>query len=562
MRLALLLMTAVVLTGLQGEGTLAQDSALRPQRLIIHFAGDVSTSPSSSFSFSLISPSAQSAMQNINYLRSLAVGARRLYQAKRWLTQSELAQLKRDLLSDASILDVEEDILLHKAVAPDDPRYGEQWGYFDEVAGVNAPPAWTMATGAGVIAAVLDTGIVAHSDMDANVVPGYDFISDPVVANDGDGRDADASDPGDWVAQNECYDGAEAEDSSWHGSHVAGTIAAVTNNHIGVAGVAFNARILPVRVLGKCGGYLSDIADALVWAAGAPVDGAPENLHPAKVINMSLTGEGRCGGTMQSAINMARQRNVTVVVAAGNANADVRQFLPANCKGVIAVAANNRAGARAWYSNFGRKVDVSAPGGETDVLNNGVLSIWNTGLTVPGGESYQFYQGTSMATPHVAGIAALMYEADPGATPGRIESAIKLGARPLPGDCDGGCGAGIADAARALAALNGDLPLPARGVLRLENLRGEENAWDYYRFEVPRGAIEMVVRSFGGTGDVDLYVADDVRPTPNKYDCRPFIDGNEEQCVFPNPEPGVWFIGLRGRHSYRGVSVTASWRKP
>src|SRR5690606_31257016 len=155
--------------------------------------------------------------------------------------------------------------------------------------------------GNGVVVAVLDTGITRHGDLDANVLPGYDFISDAGKANDGDGRDNDPSDPGDWVTLNQCPGGNRAENSSWHGTHVAGTIAAVTNNAKGVAGTAFGARILPVRVLGTCGGYDSDIADAIVWAAGGSVSGVPTNANPAEVINLSLGGGGACGRTSQNA---------------------------------------------------------------------------------------------------------------------------------------------------------------------------------------------------------------------------------------------------------------------
>jgi serine protease len=150
-----------------------------------------------------------------------------------------------------------------------------------------------------VVVAVLDTGITEHAEFSGMTVPGYDFISDVWTANDGDGRDADPRDPGDWVARNACYRGSPPSDSSWHGTHTAGTIGAASNNAMGVAGINWGVKILPVRVLGRCGGYTSDIADGMRWSAGLSVTGVPANANPAKVLNLSLGGSGSCGTTMQ-----------------------------------------------------------------------------------------------------------------------------------------------------------------------------------------------------------------------------------------------------------------------
>ena len=162
---------------------------------------------------------------------------------------------------------------MRRTLTPNDTRYNEQWHYFEATGGINAPAAWDKSTGTGVVVGVIDTGYRPHADLAANLLPGYDFISDTFVVNDGNGRDSDARDPGDWINAGECGPGDPAtfEASSWHGTHVAGTIAAVTNNGNGVAGVAFNARVVPARVLGKCGGFTSDIADAIVWASGGTV---------------------------------------------------------------------------------------------------------------------------------------------------------------------------------------------------------------------------------------------------------------------------------------------------
>jgi serine protease len=337
-------------------------------------------------------------------------------------------------------------------LTPNDTRYSEQWHYFDSVAGMNLPAAWDLATGTGVTVAVLDTGYVAHSDLAANIVAGYDFISSATAARDGNGRDSNPADQGDWFTGSEC--GVSfSQNSSWHGTHVAGTIAAVSNNAKGVAGVAFNAKIQPVRVLGRCGGSLADIADAIIWASGGTVSGVPANATPSKVINMSLGGGGSCGTTYQNAINSAVGRGTVVVVAAGNENQNASNSRPANCTNVIAVAALDKEGNRANYSNFGAVVDIAAPGGETATISKGVLSTLNTGTTTPGSESYAFYQGTSMATPHVAGLAALMLSKK-AMTPAEVETSLKANVRAFTGSCSQ-CGAGMADALKTIQSVTG-----------------------------------------------------------------------------------------------------------
>jgi serine protease len=356
------------------------------------------------------------------------------------------------------------------AVEPNDTYYNRQWDLFEAAAGMNVPGAWDKATGTGVKVAVLDTGYVAHSDLAANVVGGYDFISDPRMSRDGGGRDSNPADTGDWMNMGDC--GVDEfgrpvpdsdRDNSWHGTHVAGTIAATTGNGKGIAGIAHNATIQPVRVLGWCGGTDADIIDAITWASGGSVQGVPNNPNPADVINMSLGGGGACDAGTQSAINGAVSRGTTVVVAAGNSNKNAAGFSPASCSNVISVAASDREGNRTYYSNYGTVIDVTAPGGETAVQANGIWSTLNTGTRSVGSETYTAYQGTSMAAPHIAGLAALMNQASPSMTPAQIESAIKTNARTLPGTCSGGCGAGLADAARTLGASGSTDPQPPTG---------------------------------------------------------------------------------------------------
>jgi len=370
----------------------------------------------------------------------------------RQLSRADFVQLVANLAANPDVEYAEEDKLLQATFTPNDTHYSLQWHYYEATAGLNLPSAWDTSTGSGVTVAVIDTGYRPHADLAANIVGGYDFISDTFVSRDGNLRDSDAQDPGDWTLANDCQAGWTPTDSSWHGTHVAGTVAALTNNASGVAGVAFNARVLPVRVLGRCGGFTSDIADGLVWASGGTVSGVPANPNPAKVANLSLGGTGSCGTTMRNAITSARSRGMVVVVAAGNANRNASNTTPANCAGVVTVAAVNRSGGRAFYSNFGSVVDVAAPGGAMNVnAGDGVLSTLNLGTTTPGGDAYAYYQGTSMATPHVAGVAALMLAVNGALTPTQVESRLKSSTRAFPATCSQ-CGTGIVDATAAVAA--------------------------------------------------------------------------------------------------------------
>jgi serine protease len=385
-------------------------------------------------------------------LRRNALGAAVMKLDRRLSMAEAQALAKAVKQADPLVQYAEPDRIMHIQFSPNDTSYASQWHYYEPTGGLNLPAAWDKSTGSGVVVAVIDTGFRPHADLAANLLTGYDMISDATTGNDGDGRDGDASDPGDWTT-GQC---GPARNSSWHGTHVAGTIAAVTNNGSGVAGVAFNAKVVPVRALGTCGGYTSDIADGIVWASGGTVSGAPFNANPARVINMSLGGSGACDFTTQSAIDGARSRGTVIVVAAGNSNTDASGFNPANCAGVVSVASVDRNGSKAYYSNFGASVDVAAPGGDvtTGDGSNGVLSTLNSGTTTPGSDIYAYYQGTSMASPHVAGVAALMLAANGALTADDVEAQLKSTARGFPGTCSS-CGTGIVDANAAVDAAIG-----------------------------------------------------------------------------------------------------------
>ncbi len=384
----------------------------------------------------------------VRQLRRLAVGAD-VVRADRKLDRVEAESLMRQLASNPNVEYVEVDKINKPLLTPNDTNYSQQWGYQDSDAGIRANEAWDITNGAGTVVAVLDTGITNHSDLNANILPGYDFIIDTTVSNDGNGRDSDPSDPGDWISANQCGGTHAAQSSSWHGTHVAGTIAALTNNAKGVAGVAYGAKVVPVRVLGTCGGYDSDIADAIVWASGGTVSGVPANANPAEVINLSLGGSGACGTTTQNAINGAVSRGTTLVIAAGNDNVNVSNASPANCSNVVAVASVTSTGARSSFSNYGALIDIAAPGST-------IMSTLNTGTTTPGSETYVNYSGTSMATPHVAGVVALIQSvsATPK-TPAQVEALLKSTARPFPSTPSQTIGAGIADAKAAVDSAGG-----------------------------------------------------------------------------------------------------------
>lgn len=384
----------------------------------------------------------------VRQLRRLAVGAD-VVRSDRKLDRVEAESLMRQLASNPNVEYVEVDKLNKPLLTPNDPRFSEQWGYGTGAGGIRATEAWDTTNGAGSVVAILDTGITTHSDLNANILPGYDFIIDTAVSVDGDGRDSNPADPGDGYNANECGAGVPASNSSWHGTHVAGTVAAVTNNGVGVAGVAYGAKIVPVRVLGKCGGYDSDIADAIIWASGGTVSGVPANANPAEVINLSLGGSGACGATTQTAINGAVSRGTTLVIAAGNDNVNVSNASPANCNNVVAVGSITSTGARSSFSNYGALVDVAAPG-------SSILSTLNAGARTPGAETYASYSGTSMATPHVAGVVALIQavSATPK-TPAQVEALLKSSARAFPSTPSQPIGAGIVNAKAAVDAAGG-----------------------------------------------------------------------------------------------------------
>ncbi len=321
-------------------------------------------------------------------------------------------------------------------------------------AAINAEQAWDITVGsASIVVAVLDTGLrFDHPDLQGgNVLPGYDMASaDPggvfTSANDGNGRDADASDPGDFVTAGDSTAlGCSTTNSSWHGTQTLGLIGAVTNNGIGMASVGRTVRVMPVRVLGKCGGYDSDIQAGILWAAGIDVPGVPHNATPARVINMSLGGDTSCTQGYIDVIGQANAAGTVVVASAGNSTGHAVSS-PANCTGVIAVAALRHVGDKVGFSDLGPQITISAPGGNCVNTNAGdaclypIVTTSNKGTATPIAgppgasytDSFDTSLGTSFSSPLVAGTVALMLSVQPTLTPAQVKARLQSTARPFP----------------------------------------------------------------------------------------------------------------------------------
>lgn len=546
---------------------------VRPTSLIVKFKSDVAaldTVAAANTVQNITQQMATTLGQNVQYVRPMAVEKFHVINLSEKLSAKDVTAAIAALEKNANIELVEENIMHKPMMTPNDSRYSDMWHLPNTTGGLRVEGAWDKASGAGVTVAVLDTGIRSHSDLNANVVAGYDMISSSSIGNDGNGRDSDPSDPGDWISANECGYSHSAQDSSWHGTHVAGTVAAVGNNSKGVIGVAYRSKIVPVRVLGKCGGTTADIADGIIWASGGSVSGVPANQNPADVINMSLGGQGSCSSTTQSAINAARANGAAIVIAAGNSNANVSGYNPGNCNGVITVAATGRNGGRAYYSNYGSLIDVAAPGGAQNFANDpeGILSTMNSGTNGPSSDNYEYSQGTSMAAPHVAGVAALIKQAKPNATPDEIETILKNTTRSFPATCSQ-CGTGIVDANAAVdeALGNGGGTPPGGGSSELTdgvaktNLSGASGSQTNFTMDVPSSAATVTFTMSGGSGDADLYVRRGSAPTTSTYDCRPYKSGNAESCSFDPAQAGTYHVMLVGYSAFSGVSLVGDYEE-
>ena len=380
------------------------------------------------------------------HVRRMGIGAD-VITTERKLNARDAKAFMRAMASDPDVEYVEPDTPMSVNMAPNDPDYEKQWGLTSNqkpgviTVGIRAEGAWDMANGAGTVIAMIDNGVTSHSDLNANILPGYDF-----TANN---RGGDGTNPG--IATETCP-------VVWHGTHVAGIMAAQTNNGVGIAGIAPAAKVVPVRVMNACGrGFTSDVADGVTWAAGGSVSGVPSNAYPAKVINVSLGGAGSCGMTFQNAIDYAVSRGAVVVAAAGNDGNNAANFTPANCRNVISVGGSNRPGLKWVLSNYGQTVDIAAPG-------DSIWSTYNNGTAAPGTEGYTYMDGTSMAAPMVSGVIALAQSVAPTPlTSTEMRALLTQNVQPFPnGKPDQPIGSGILDAnATVIAARSGKIPAAA-----------------------------------------------------------------------------------------------------
>jgi serine protease len=365
------------------------------------------------------------------------------------------------LAADPEVEYAEPDQLRHVLSTPDDPLFEQQWYLQNsEPAAIDALDAWTLTTGnPGLVIADLDTGVrFDHPDLrnaSANrLLPGYDMIGpDPggdtfYVANNGHGRGPDASDPGDWISssdlQNPLFSHCTVANSSWHGTRVSGILGAITNNATGIAGTTWSGWILPVRVLGKCGGYDSDILAGMAWAAGLAVNGVPDNPYPAQIINMSLGAVGACPQSYQEVVDQLLELGVLVVVSAGNEGGPVDS--PANCSGVAGVVGLRHVGTKVGFSSLGPQIALGAPAG--NCVNTGVgqpclFSIettTNSGATVPATNTYttelNYNIGTSFSAPMVSAIAGLMLAVNGNLTSGQLIERLQAATTPYPVSTD------------------------------------------------------------------------------------------------------------------------------
>lgn len=360
-----------------------------------------------------------------------------------------LARLQADPAVEYAVADERR----YPLALPNDPLFTGQW-YLQNTqpAAIDAQTAWDTTTGrSDLVIADVDTGVrYDHPDLNSStlnrLLPGYDFISDPAVANDGDGRDSDASDPGDWVSssdpQNPTFANCTVSNSSWHGTRVVGILGAIANNSTGVAGITWQGKILPVRALGKCGGLDSDILDGMRWAAGLHVNGVPDNPTPAQIINLSLGSTGACTLAQQQVISELVADGVLIVVSAGNEGGPVDS--PANCNGVAGVAGLRNVGTKVGFSSLGPQIALSAPGGNCVNASGACLfsldTTSNTGTTVPAASTYtdqiNSNLGTSFSAPMVSAIAGLMAGVNGNLQPAQLIARLREGAKPFPVSSD------------------------------------------------------------------------------------------------------------------------------
>lgn len=446
----LLLAALIVLSGLFPAAAASSDTGMLVPRLIIGLQGQPAAEGLAEERVSALAVRRQLQLKDSRRLAPVL----HVLELEEPLAGKALADAMAALAADPEVLFVEPDIRLRRHAVPNDPHYAGQWHLQSgQPAAVDFETAWDQTTGSsGVVVAVVDSGIrFDHPDLGraangGRLLPGYDFVSGDGdgryrIANDGDGWDPDPSDPGDWVSEADLrhpvFGDCEADDSSWHGTRVSGLIGAATNNGVGIAGGTWQTWILPVRVLGKCGGWISDILQGMRWAAGLHVDRVPRNPYPAQIINLSIGLEGSCRSDFRAVINEVMDRGALVVASAGNSGDPVH--MPANCDGVVAVGGLDHLGNKAEYSSLGPEVSVAVPGGNCSSLygpcNHALHTTFDSGTTRPAQPAYtdplQPNVGTSFSAAQVSAIAALMLSVNGHLGPVQLLERLQASARPF-----------------------------------------------------------------------------------------------------------------------------------
>ncbi len=424
-------------------------------RIILKLRGDVGSSASADSPATRLVRVGRRTSVGLNLLRTITPRMQVLDvtagQAGEGISAT-LARLRAD--PEVEYASIDERRYVHQAAT--DPLFMQQWYLQNDPStpsAIDAVSAWDVTTGsASLVIADVDTGVrfdhpdLLRATLGGRLLPGFDFVSNEAVANDGNGWDADASDPGDWLTNAEStaapFKGCTVGNSSWHGTRTAGLLGALTNNATGIAGITWGTQILPLRALGKCGGYDSDIQQAMLWAAGLHVNSVPDNPNPARIINMSFgSTNGACPQSYQDVIQQVTALGVVVVVSAGNEGGPVDT--PGNCAGVVAVAGLRHAGTKVGFSSLGPEIALSAPAGNCVNTAPGsqclfsILTTTNSGTTVPQTNTYtdQFAGanlGTSFSAPIVSGIAALMASVNPALNSCQMTARLKEGAQPFP----------------------------------------------------------------------------------------------------------------------------------
>ena len=467
----------------------------------------------------------------LQQVRPLSLERTFLYRAN--LNRSDTLALLQQLQEQRNVEYAHPNYLLFAQAIPNDPEYSNQRWHYEAI---RLPEAWDIEKGTSspVTVAVIDGGVpTGHPDFAGKLLPGYDFYSDAATSGDGDGRDPNPEDT--------------APGTDYHGSHVTGTVAATTNNNLGVAGVSWGAQVVPIRALSGGSGTLADVADALRWAAGLSVNGVPPNSNPAKVINMSLGGQVACTSApaLQQAINEASAAGAIIVVAAGNSNADASTFSPAGCSGVVTVGATNASGSRASYSNFGSRIDLMAPGGEA------VQPVFSTLAS----GAYGGKAGTSMAAPHVAGVLVLMKSKNPNLTAAEAVNILKETARPLGAACyrpsGSECGAGLVDARAALDRLSAPPP-------RSLALSASPNALILNTGTQASVTITLYRRNF--TEPVSLSVSGQPSGTSPSFSPNPAAGSSTTLTIPAGSTPGSYSLLVRGSADVGGQTIEAETR--